>query len=120
MDTNAGSHGRVLSLLVSHALYQVLSVFFMGYGIWVHIFHCFTVPHDLELATSHLHFFFLLKTCIIKFGLGFFSFCMSIVNFDIFLNGEKKVRGFALLCVLNTDTIKASSFQSFPGLITCP
>lgn len=78
------------------------------------------VPHDLELASSHLHFFFLLKTCIIKFGLGFFPYCMSIVNFDIFLNGEKKVREFALLCLLNTDTIKASSFQSFPGLITCP
>lgn len=27
---------------------------------------------------------------------------------------------FALLCVLDTGMLKASSFQSFPGLITCP
>lgn len=39
---------------------------------------------------------------------------MTTVNFDILFNGEKKVRVFALLCVLNTDTVKASSFQSLP------
>lgn len=43
---------------------------------------------------------------------------MSIVNFDILFNGEKKVS--TVLCVLNTGMIEASSFQCFPGLITCP
>ena len=98
-------------LTLSTRCWQSLLV---GLEVWIHLSIPDLVPQNLKLT------FFLSPKDLYRCVWGFFLSVSVLFSLLILLNGEKKVVGFALLCVLNTDTDNASPLQSFPSHITCP